>query len=129
MIPTVVLQTDVRRVLGWQLGVALMVGGLSVLGGSGVGAGPAFLAALVGGVIAMLGTMVLGYTVGRTTSHDSAVQGQLWLYGGALVRFMMALVLLAVALGVWHLAPLPLLVAFGLAQLAFILPRLGRRRR
>ncbi len=70
----------------------------------------------------MLGALVLAYSVGRADGKQGAAQAQLWLYGGAVARFVFAIVFLGLGLGVFHVAPLPFLVAFGLGQVAFLAP-------
>ena len=44
------------------------------------------------------------------------------LNSGAVARFVFAIVFLGLGLGVFHVAPLPFLVAFGLGQVAFLAP-------
>ena len=122
---TDVFHDRVRRVLLWQALVACMVGVASIWAVSGPMAGLRFLAALAGGVIAMLGTLILGHTLERTDDRHAAV-GQAWLYGGWVARFLLALVLMFLALGVLHLPGLPLVAAFALGQLMYAMP--GRRR-
>jgi ATP synthase protein I len=46
--------------------------------------------------------------------------GQISLYFGAAQRFVAVLVLLAVGIGALKLAPLPLIIAFAVAQLGFL---------
>ncbi len=120
-----VLRDRVRRVLLWQAVAACVVGVAGVLAAPGPAAPLRLLAALAGGLIAMLGTLILGYTLERTDDRNSAT-GQMWLYGGWGVRFVLALALLFLALGVWHLPGLPLVAAFGLGQVMYAMPG-GRR--
>ncbi|MHB1566163.1 MAG: hypothetical protein ACYCXG_05550 [Acidiferrobacter sp.] len=118
------LSQGVRRVLLWQALVAISIAAVSA--GTGMG-GRSWLAALAGGGIAMVGTVILGHTLLRTTSASAHTTAPLWLYGGALARFVLALSLLALALGVLRLRALPLLAAFALAQLVYPLAQVGRR--
>jgi len=117
-----VLRKGVRRVLWWQTGVAIPVGVVSVFLGPHQGGLARFLAALAGASIAMLGTFVLAYTIGRTDDKASPAQAQLWLYGGAVARFFLAIILLGLGLGVFRLSPLPFLIAFALGQMAYLAP-------
>lgn len=117
-----VLRKGARRVLWWQGGIALSVGLVAFFFGGHPDNLARFLAALAGGFVAMSGTLILALTVARTDGGSSSAQAQLWLYGGAAVRFLLALILLGLGLGVLHLAPLPFLVAFGLGQVAFLAP-------
>lgn len=113
-----------RRVLLWQALVAILM----AVASAGTGpAGRPWLAALAGGGIAMVGTVILGHTLLRTTSESAHTTAPLWLYGGAIARFVVALSLLALALGVLRLRAVPLLVAFALAQLVYPLAQVGRR--
>lgn len=117
-----ILRKGLRRVLFTQLALAVVVGIVAALLGDHHDAWRRLGAALAGGGIALLGTMVLGYTVGRADNRSGPAQAQLWLYGGAVVRFVLAIMLLGVGLGVFHVSPLPFLIAFGLGQIAFLAP-------
>ncbi len=114
------LRKGVRRVLWWQAGVAVLVGVVGAVSRP-QDAAARFLAALAGAAVAMIGTAILGRTVERT-GPGQAAQAQLWLYGGAAARFLVAIVLLIVGLWVLRLPPLPFLLAFGVAQIAFLAP-------
>ncbi|HVS26903.1 MAG TPA: ATP synthase subunit I [Burkholderiales bacterium] len=82
----------------------------------------AALAALYGGGVALIGTWLLGRRVSRTpeTAQQGDAGSQLALYAGVFPRFFVTLVLLAVGIGGLKLAPIPLIIAFGLAQLGFV---------
>ncbi|MHB8255518.1 MAG: ATP synthase subunit I [Acidiferrobacter sp.] len=108
--------------LWWQAGMAVPVGIVAALLAPHHDALGSFFAALAGGLIAMVSTLVLAYTVGRTDGKRSAAQAQLWLYGGAAARFVFAIGFLGLGLTVFHLPPPPFLIAFGLGQLAFLAP-------
>ena len=116
------LHKGVRRVLWWQAGLAVSAGLVSAVLGPHHNSLERLFAALAGGSIAILGTLILAYTIGRTDSQGSPAQAQLWLYGGAAARFLLAIVLLGLGLGVFHLSPPPFLIAFGLGQMAFLAP-------
>lgn len=113
-----ILSQGIRRVLISQMVLTLLTAGAALaLQGSA-----AALAAFYGGGVALMGTWLLGRRVSRTP--ETAQQGgdavnQLALYAGILPRFIVTLVLLAAGLGWLKLAPIPLIVAFGLAQMGF----------
>lgn len=117
------LGKGVRRVLWGQTVVAIGVAAVSAAGGDPRAA----LAAFIGGGIAMLGTTILGRTLARTHPHNAQTTAPLWLYGGALARFVLALSLLALSVGALHLPALPLLAAFALAQCVYPLAQVTRR--
>ncbi len=68
-----------------------------------------------------MGTWLLGRRVSRTPeiARQGDTGSQLALYAGILPRFIVTLALLAAGIGWLKLAPIPLIVAFGLAQLGF----------
>lgn len=117
-----ILRKGLRRVLVTQVSLTLAVAVVAAFRAPHHHALGPVVAALAGGAIAMLGALVLAYTVGRADGKQGAAQAQLWLYGGAVARFVFAIVLLGLGLGVFHVAPLPFLVAFGLGQVAFLAP-------
>lgn len=117
-----ILGKSIRRVLLTQLllSLAVVAGYLAIEGWAG-GRRPA-LAALYGGGIALVSTWLLGRRVRRAgdpARHDAG--GQLGLYAGAAPRFVATLVLLGIGMGWLKLAPVPLIVAFGLAQFGFLI--------
>ncbi|HUW98217.1 MAG TPA: ATP synthase subunit I [Acidiferrobacter sp.] len=114
------LYRGARRVLWWQAGLTTLAGIVTALLGGPHGAIGRFLAALAGGSIAMLSTVLLVHSVGRTDAQGGSVSARLWLYGGAVTRFLLVIVLIGLGLGLLGLSPLPFLVAFGLGQLAFL---------
>lgn len=122
-----ILRKGVRRVLRWQAGFSVAVGLVVVFGGAHHGGLEPFYSALAGGAVAMLGTLTLALTIGRADVHRSPAQAQLWLYGGAAGRFVLALALLGLGLGVLGLAPLPFLAAFALGQMVFMVPGISSR--
>lgn len=122
-----ILRKGVRRVLRWQAGLSVTVGLVVLFDGARSGRLESFCSALAGGAVAMLGTLVLALTIGRADGRQSPAQAQLWLYGGAAGRFVLALVLLGLGLGVLGLSPLPFLAAFALGQVAFMAPGISSR--
>ena len=117
-----VLRKGLRRVLLAQLSLTLAVAAGAALAAPPHQAPGRLGAALAGGAIAMASALVLAYTVGRADGKGGPAQAQLWLLGGAAARFVFAIVLLGVGLGVFHVSPLPFLIAFGLGQAAFLVP-------
>jgi ATP synthase protein I len=112
-----ILSQGIRRVLLSQIVLTLLTTAVAlVLLGRG-----AALAALYGGVVALIGTWLLGWRVSRTpeTAQLGDAVNQFALYAGVLPRFIVTLALLAAGIGWFKLAPIPLIVTFGLAQLGF----------
>ena len=103
------LRKGVRRVLLFQ---ALMT--LLVAAGFGIARGRYdFLSALFGGAVAMLLSGWLGRGVLRSTGLGS-------LFANAITRYGAAMLILGLGMGVIRLAPLPLIVAFAVAQFGFL---------
>lgn len=112
-----ILSQGIRRVLLSQIALTLLATAAAfALQGSA-----AALAAFYGGGVALIGTWLLGRRISRTpeTVQQGDAGNQLALYAGVLPRFIVTLALLAAGLGWLKLAPIPLIVAFGLAQLGF----------
>ena len=88
-------------------------------------------AAAYGGAVALLSAWLLGRRVRRASdlARTSPGQEMAVLYIGAVQRFVAILVLFAVGMGQLGLLPVPLLVAFGVAQLAYVAPGDRARRR
>ena len=112
-----ILSQGIRRVLVSQIVLTLLTAGaaFALLGSA------AALAAFYGGGVALMGTWLLGRRVSRTPeiARQGDTGSQLALYAGILPRFIVTLALLAAGIGWLKLAPIPLIVAFGLAQLGF----------
>lgn len=112
-----ILGQGIRRVLVSQIALTLLTAGaaFALLGSAEA------VAAIYGGGVALIGTWLLGRRVSRTP--EIAQQGdtgsQLALFAGVLPRFIVTLALLAAGIGWLKLAPIPLIVAFALAQLGF----------
>ncbi|HMK14068.1 MAG TPA: ATP synthase subunit I [Burkholderiales bacterium] len=122
-----ILSQGIRRVLISQMVLTLLTAGAAlVLLGSA-----AALAAFYGGGVALISTWLLGRRVSRTpeTVKQNDAVNQLALYAGVLPRFIVTLALLAAGLGWLKLAPIPLIVAFGLAQLGFVINLASARQR
>jgi ATP synthase protein I len=83
----------------------------------------AALAALYGGSVATANTWLLTQRIARAgeLAKRNPKYSVYSLYFGALQRFVFVLVCLGVGLGGLDLNPVPLLLTFGIAQLAFML--------
>ncbi len=111
--------TDARMLLGMQaLLIGIVVFLYLILAGS-----PDAHAALFGGVCALLNAWLLGRRLRLAADVARTAPGQevTIIYVGALQRFALLLALFVVGMGWLKLNPVPLLVAFGVAQVAFFL--------
>ncbi|HXZ96059.1 MAG TPA: ATP synthase subunit I [Burkholderiales bacterium] len=112
-----ILSQSIRRVLLSQIALTVMTAGIAfALLGSAEAA-----AASYGGGVALMSTWLLGRRVSRTPEiiRQGDTTSHLALYAGMLPRFIVTLALLALGIGWLKLAPMPLIVAFALAQLGF----------
>ncbi len=108
---TVALRKGVHRVLLFQaLWTLFAAAGFGYADG-----GISLLSALYGGAITLLLTGWLGRGVGRANGLGA-------LYANAITRYAAVMLLLGLGLGVFKLAPFPLLVALAVAQLGFLAP-------
>lgn len=105
------LRKGVRRVILFQALLTLFV----AAGFGYVRGGFSLLSALYGGAITLLLTGWLGRGVWRAGGLGA-------LYANAITRYAAAMLFLGLGLGVLKLAPLPLIVAFAVAQLGFLAP-------
>lgn len=80
------------------------------------------IAAFYGGAIALISTLLLAWRVrgAGKIAEDNPKHSVYTLYYGALERFVFVLVALPVGLGALDLSPIPLLLTFGIAQLAYM---------
>lgn len=120
-----ILRQSVRRVLLVQAVLTLSTGAVffALLGNV------AAFAALYGGTVALISTWLLGRRVQRTPEFPAPGQsgGQPALYAGILPRFIVTLALLGIGIGGLKLFPLPLITAFAVAQLGFLINVLSIR--
>ena len=88
-------------------------------------------AALYGGVVALMGTLLLLWRMQRSKQKTLLeVHQHLWLfYRSGLERFLVICVLLAIGMGPFKLVPLAVLVGFVAGQLAWIIAPLQRERK
>lgn len=112
------LDHGIRRVVLSQALLALVVAAFFLFTRGGFEA----LSACYGGATAVMSSWWLGRRVRRSAELARADirSGQISLYFGAVQRFVAVLVLLAVGIGALKLAPLPLIIAFAVAQLGFL---------
>ena len=80
------------------------------------------LAACYGGGVTILTSLWLARQTGRIVERalQSPASGLGLLYSAASVRYGASALLLTFGLGVWKLAAVPMITAFGLAQLGFL---------
>lgn len=116
--PTQPLRRDVRRVVLAQALLTLLVAAAFAYRGGGREA----LAACYGGAVTILISGWLGWRLRRAGERPQAAPTAVLglLYSSAVMRYAAVVVLLALGLGVLKLSPLPLVVAFGLAQFGFL---------
>ncbi|RMD69197.1 MAG: ATP synthase subunit I [Gammaproteobacteria bacterium] len=83
---------------------------------------PAAGAAGYGALLALANTLFLGRSIGRASAlaKQNPNQGLAWLYFGAAQRFVLLALFFALGMGFLHLSPFPMVLAFGIAQLAFL---------
>lgn len=88
----------------------------------------AALSAFYGGGLALASSVLLGRSLraAGAAAQRAPKQGVWMLYFGAVQRFVLVLTLLAVGMGVFGLPPLPLIVGFAGAQVAFLIGGIGR---
>ncbi|QKT03608.1 ATP synthase subunit I [Ectothiorhodospiraceae bacterium 2226] len=116
-----VLRGALHRLLGVQLLLTLAVAGAYL---AMVGAASA-LAALYGGGIALVGSLIAGWRIlraGALAGQNPRV-GEVEIYMGAAMRFIATLVLLAIGMGLLRLDPLAIIAAFAAAQIGYMFNR------
>lgn len=88
----------------------------------------AAISAFYGGGVALASSILLGRSLKAAgeAAHRAPTQGIWMLYFGAVQRFLLVLALLAVGMGVFKLPPLPMIVGFAGAQVAFLIGGIGR---
>jgi ATP synthase protein I len=115
------LSNVARRVLASQAAITTLAAiAFTLMGGLQVGA-----AALYGGLVALVSTWLLKRRVSRVTEAAGISHGKsmMLIYVGVAQRFLLVLVLLALALSVLKLNPLACIVGFGLSQLGYVISR------
>lgn len=81
-----------------------------------------FFAALFGGSITLSGTVLMAWRISRAgeAAPTEQQQGYIEIYIGAIQKFVLTLVLMALGMGYLQLNPLAILVGFAATQLSFI---------
>ncbi len=116
------LSGSLHRVLWTQFVLTVAAAGAYLVWYGRSGGPAAALAAMYGGGVALAGTWLLARRVRLAGAPvGGGAGGQLAMYAGAVTRFVATLVLLAAGIGWLKLAPIPLILAFGLAQLGFLI--------
>lgn len=121
----VVLRGALRRLLGVQLALTV-----AVVAAWWASAGPPqALAALYGGGIALVGTLIAGRRIARAgrAATQSPQLGEAEIYIGVVMRFVATLALMALGMGPLRLDPLAILAAFAAAQLGYLFNRVDTR--
>ena len=115
-----VLRSGIRRVLVVQ---ALVVVSIAIAWGLFGTGGPGALAALYGGGVAMVVTLLLGLRIQLASDVGATdkARGAAALYLGVLERYAVVLIGVGVGMGVLHLEPLPLILGFASAQTGYLL--------
>jgi len=104
---------DARRVVIVQsLATLLLAAGFGMVGGWSQG-----VAGLYGGAVTVVLTLWLAWRVRRA---GAAGGGLATIYTGAIARYALAAMGIAVGIGWLKLAPLPLLAGFALTQFGFV---------
>lgn len=106
------MRNVVKRLLLMQLVASAVVAALAAV----FYGGQAGLAAMYGGMIALIMTVMLGWRLRQASQSASAAK---WLMLGAMERMIMVCVVFAVGIGLLELLPVPILVGFGVAELAY----------
>jgi ATP synthase protein I len=118
------LRTRTRRLVSWQIATGLIVAtGYYLARGQWEA-----LSAAYGGALSLIMALLLSLSVAlaaRTAAREPG-QGQMILYGGAALRFVLVLALFAIGLAVIGLAPIAMVAGFAAVQLVFVLAA-GRR--
>jgi ATP synthase protein I len=81
-----------------------------------------FLAAMYGGSITLTGTVLMAWRIWRAgeVAGQEKQQGFIEIYAGAIQKFILTLVLMAVGMGYLKLEPLAILVSFTLTQFSYL---------
>lgn len=106
------MRNVVTRLLLMQSVAAVCVAILvSVVYGRGAAA-----AAIYGGLVALIMTLMLAWRISQASRSSHAMRS---LVLGAGERMIVVCVAFAVGIGVLHLVPVPMLIGFGVAELAY----------
>ena len=113
----VVMRRVVRRLLLIQFFITLIVA-ITFLAWQSL---YSFYAALYGGSITLSATLLMAWRLGRATeiAASDKQQGKFEIYTGAIQKFFLTLLMMAVGMGLLKLDPVAIIVSFALTQLSF----------
>lgn len=114
----IVMRRVVRRLLIIQFLIVLVVASAYLV----LQDFSAFLAAIYGGSITLSTTILMAWRIGRAgeVAEDEQQQGYIEIYIGAVQKFILTLVLIAIGMAYLKLEPLAILVCFAATQLSFV---------
>jgi len=112
------LADNAKKIILLQLGISLVIA-LGFLFKDGLWVA---VSAFYGGFVSMATTTMLsrGMLRASNAAAESAQKSQMILYLGAVVRFVLVLVLFGIGLGALEMAPLALIIGFVITQLVFV---------
>ena len=121
------MESSIHRTAVLQVVISVVVG----MSGYALQGEAEAKAALYGGVVALMGTLLLLWRMQSNKQKTLLEPHQhLWLfYRSGLERFLVICVLLAIGMGPFNLVPLAVLVGFVAGQLAWIIVPLQRERK
>jgi len=114
----VVMRRVVRRLLIVQLILTFIIALIYLVFNNTNG----MIAALYGGFITLAATLLMAWRIGRAGEVAAAdkQQGYIEIYIGAIQKFVLTLVLMAIGMGYLKLDPLAILISFAVTQMSFI---------
>ena len=113
----VVMRRVVRRLLFIQFVIMLIVAAAYLI----FQTPGSFLAALYGGSVTVSATLLMAWRISRAAgvAASDKQQGRMEVYIGALQKFLLTLLMMAVGMGILKLDPVAMIVSFALTQLSF----------
>ena len=121
------MESSIHRTAVLQVVISVVVG----MSGYALQGEAEAKAALYGGVVALMGTLLLLWRM-QSSKQKTLLEAHqhLWLfYRSGLERFLVICVLLAIGMGPFKLVPLAVLVGFVAGQLALIIAPLQREKK
>ncbi|MCK5698156.1 MAG: ATP synthase subunit I [Gammaproteobacteria bacterium] len=114
----VVMRRVVRRLLIVQMLLTVMIAFLSFIFGNI----NTMLATLYGGSITLVATLLMAWRISRAgeVAYNDKQQGYIEIYIGAMQKFILISVLMAIGMGYLKLPPFAILMGFAITQLSFI---------
>jgi len=122
----VVMRRTALRLLKIQLAIVLVISLLFYLFADF----SAFVAAVYGGGIVVLGSLLMAWRITRAGEVGANVKqhGYVEVYLGFIQKFFLTLILLAIGMGWLKLSPIIMLVAFALTHLGYLFNRVNTNR-